>query len=125
MKKEQVFFPDDHGKLVVQTSLQFDRDNGKAAPRSFSLFLDGVNTDIRQYFDPKTGALNKAGYDTITEMLVQGLNINLQGAHQEGVIDSAAHLRFIIARLEQLFINAVQVSHPPLNTVDINEPLKA
>lgn len=64
--------------------------------------------DANQYFG-KDGTLNKFGVQAATITLVQGLIANIHGAHQNGIRDSAEHLRYIISQLEQGFVALVDV----------------
>ncbi len=57
----------------------------------------------------KDKTLTKDGVKALTQVLVQGLNANIQGAHQKGNWDSAEHLRYVISELERSFVAVVDV----------------
>ena len=60
------------------------------------------------YYNPD-GTLNFPGAKTMSQCFVQGLNANIQSAHENGVWDSAEHLRWIISELEKAFVQVVKV----------------
>lgn len=107
--------------LKVETTLTFSKVDGRVNNRVITNLLTGKNLDIRQYYQPENGILNEAGYKIMTELLIQGLNVNIQGAHQQGKIDSAKHLRQVISRLEDLFVNISDVSYIPANSIGIDD----
>lgn len=108
-------------KLQVETTLICRRVDGKAKAKAVTNLLKGDNINLLQFFTQGTGNLNLEGYKTITELMIQGLNANIQGAHQTGIIDSAEHLRKVIARLEQLFINVVDVRNVPADSIHLDD----
>lgn len=115
MKKDQ-----DKFRLFVEADVVWRaRDNGKN--KVTSVLLRGENVDLKAFFDKDSGQLNKEGYKTVTELLLQGLNTNIHGAHQAGVIPSAEHLRHVINRLEDLFVKVTEVRNIPANHVDIDD----
>ena len=59
---------------------------------------------------------NKEGCEIITRTLVAGISGNIYMAHQRGYIDSAAHIRLVIAQLQEMF-----VLNPRLEFVDEKE----
>lgn len=61
------------------------------------------NINDNDFFDEK-GYPNKQGYEMLTTAFLAGLNGNIHIAHQQGYRDSAEHLRYIIAQLEEMFI---------------------
>ncbi len=61
------------------------------------------NMDIKSFFD-KNDFPNKEGCEVITRTLVSAISGNIFMAHQQGYIDSAAHLRLIIGQLEEMFV---------------------
>lgn len=67
------------------------------------------NLDRTAYFD-KNDLLTHTGTKALTNTLVQGLVGNIHQSHQRGQMDSAEHLRYIIAELERGFIAQVTVS---------------
>jgi hypothetical protein len=69
--------------------------------------------DKRMYFskiDDTGGIPNREGCRCLTQTFLQGLNANIQSAHIRGLWDSAEHLRYIIAELENAFIQPVDIS---------------
>jgi hypothetical protein len=67
------------------------------------------NLDIQQYITEK-GNYNKDGTKALTNAFVQGLSANIHQAHQNGIMDSAEHLRFVISELERFFVENVNVN---------------
>ena len=61
------------------------------------------NLERNAYFD-ETGMPKKDAIKPLSEVLVSGLASNIHYAHQNGMWDSAEHLRYVIMRLEQLFV---------------------
>lgn len=55
---------------------------------------------------------NKVGAQAITETLIEGLIANIHYTHQNGIRDSAEHLRDIIRKLEDGFVRIGNISHP-------------
>jgi len=62
------------------------------------------NLDESKYIDETTGQPTENGVKAVTSTLVAALGGNIHYAHQLGMVDSAQHLRHIIAELEKLFI---------------------
>lgn len=67
----------------------------------------GENLDEDKYIE-ETGLPATPGVNAITNTLIQGLLFNLHDAHQRGLYDSAAHLRYIMAELESGFIRIAE-----------------
>lgn len=107
--------------IEVKTTLTFSKVDNQVHNRVITNLLTGKNLDVHQYFQPENGILNERGYNIMTELLVQGLNVNIQGAHQQGIIDSAKHLRQVIARLEQMFVLVNDVNYIPASSIDIDD----
>jgi hypothetical protein len=59
---------------------------------------------------------NKEGCKAITETLIQGIIANIHFAHQKNYRDSAEHLRDIIKKLEEGFIDIVEIENDETNT---------
>ena len=76
------------------------------------------NLDRKAFFDKK-GLPNSDGTKAITNVLVCGLSNNIHQAHQAGLWDSAAHLRYIIAELERQFVQPATAIEA--TTKDIND----
>jgi hypothetical protein len=53
---------------------------------------------------------SESGCLAVTACLIQGLLLNIHGAHQNKYFDSAKHLRHIIESLEDGFVSVVQVN---------------
>lgn len=65
------------------------------------------NLDRTMYFD-KDGYPTKEGAQCVTNVLVQGLLLNIHKLHNDGLRDSAEHLRWIISELERGFIQVTE-----------------
>jgi hypothetical protein len=65
--------------------------------------------DENMYFN-KEGLPNKEGTKALSQCFIQGLIANIHQAHQNGLRDSAEHLRYIISELERGFVELVDVS---------------
>ncbi len=83
---------------------------------SFSKHIDtlvGLELDYNlrreAYFEENSNRLAKDGCIAVTQCFVQGLIANIHMAHEFGYIDSAAHLRQIIADLEKGFIAIAKI----------------
>lgn len=69
----------------------------------------GDNLERKIYLD-KDQLPTKQGVKPMTQALVQGLIGNIHMAHQKGWWDSAEHLRYVIAALEQGFAEVADIS---------------
>ncbi len=107
-------------QLKVEVTVDFHKASLDEKLKTFSTLLSGLNVDMSTFYNP-AGELTEAGVKLITELLVNGLNINIQGAHQRGIVDSAKHLRAIVQRLEELFVGLSEVRTVSPNTVDIDD----
>lgn len=65
------------------------------------------NMDREAYL--KDGKPTKDGCHALTNIFVQGLLGNLHFAHQEGLRDSAEHLRYIMSELDRGFVRLAKV----------------
>lgn len=108
-------------KIIVETSLVVRKTaEGKSSAKAITNLLRTENAGYSQFYNDNK-ELNLLGYETVTELLIQGLNANIHGAHQAGTIDSAKHLRHIISRLEELFVLNVKVTQIPINHTHIDD----
>lgn len=82
-------------------------------PKSDGLGSSHVSTDIgldvtenlqRSHYLNDEDLPTKAGTQALTQCFVQGLIGNIHQAHENGLRDSAEHLRYIIAELEKGFV---------------------
>lgn len=67
------------------------------------------NLDPTEYISEENQTFTKEGCIALSNALIQGLLASINIAHQEGLIDSAQHLRKIISELERGFIEVVQI----------------
>jgi hypothetical protein len=96
-------------KISAISTVEFEIVNGEPIMHSTSVSMNiPPPLDENQYFDGD-GNLNKFGVQAATATLIQGLIANMHGAHQNGLRDSAEHLRYIISQLEQGFVALVEV----------------
>ena len=63
----------------------------------------------------------KAGNEVVTATLVTALVSNIHNAHDSGLIDSAAHLRLIIKKLEEGFVTIVHENEVKNQFTDISQ----
>lgn len=93
-------------KVAVDSN---EKDNTKAKHIHTKFTLDiSKNLDPSAYNDP-SGLPTKNGCNAITQTLIQGLLGNIHTAHQQGYRDSAEHLRYIISKLEEGFIQVPDI----------------
>lgn len=64
------------------------------------------NIDTSKLFDGDK--ITKKYVESLTYAFTHGLSANLHTAHQQGVWDSAEHLRFIITELEKCFVQVAE-----------------
>jgi len=96
-------------KISAISTVEFAMVNGEPTIHSASVSMNiPPPLDENQYFGTD-GNLNKFGVQAATVTLIQGLIANIHGAHQNGLRDSAEHLRYIISQLEQGFVAQVEV----------------
>jgi hypothetical protein len=97
-------------KAVVVLTVEHNAETENAYHRrtEFNLVIDD-DLNKEGYFTEE-GLANESGSEVLSNILVQGLIGNIHLAHQQGFRDSAAHLRWIIAELEQGFITNYDIS---------------
>lgn len=59
------------------------------------------------YYDK--GNINANGAEAMRICLIEGMNAFIQASHQKGLIDSAENLRYIISKLEDLFVRVATI----------------
>lgn len=98
-------------KTKVTSEMIFDYDPvAEKTSNLRSQYLLEVSNNIQhdRYLDEK-GLPNALGCKVVTETLVNALASNIHNAHQKGWKDSAEHLREIIKKLEDRFIDQVEI----------------
>lgn len=90
--------------------MRLDHKEG-ARPRVIATDLHLGMNDIldRSMYMNEDGVPNEDGVKVFTNILVQGLVGNIHYAHQNGYIDSAKHLRYVIEQLERGFMQVVNI----------------
>lgn len=98
-------------EFIVNSKMKVDHDmitnEVRLIDTQFNLLVDS-KIDPRPYTD-SDGKLNKDGHNLVTRVLVESLVANIHISHQSETIDSAEHLRHIIAELENGFIRVGKV----------------
>lgn len=89
-------------KTTVVTDFKYHPETRKSQVLESYLSFETEGLIEDNYRDSE-GYANKDGVEITTNGLVQGLVNNIHYAHQNGLKDSATHLREIIALLEQGF----------------------
>lgn len=69
-----------------------------------------AKAELEKQWKDQDGIVNKDGMKVQTQGLIQGLIANIHFAHQHGLWDSAAHLRYIIDYLEQGFVKQAKAT---------------
>jgi hypothetical protein len=90
------------------------KPNGKPSLRECEAELHLSDKLDESAYRHEDGSLNRTGLQALTQCFIQGINANIQSAHQTGDWDSAEHLRWVIAQLEKSFIQPAQVIHPKI-----------
>lgn len=89
-------------------NLDFNEKSGKCLHDTTELSLSfSKNIDVDNYVD-ENGYPNKNGGEVLSNVLVQGLLLNVHKLHNDGIRDSAEHLRWIIDELERGFIQVTE-----------------
>lgn len=95
-------------RTKVVLHLDYNENSGKCIHDITELTLAmSDNLDRDQYID-KNGYPNVNGGNVMTNVLVQGLLLNIHKLHNDGMRDSAEHLRWIISELERGFIQVTE-----------------
>lgn len=89
---------------VVDLTLSPNDESGKSIHRETSIHLEIDKRLDKSGYINKDGTPNKEGSKVLTNTFVQGLIANIHYAHENGLRDSAEHLRFIVSELERCFI---------------------
>lgn len=95
------------GKVVLTLEHKKGWDSPTHVATNFNLYID-EKLDRDLYFDEE-GYPNRDGLDVLSNVLVQGVLGNIHAAHQNGLRDSAEHLRWVISELERGFVAQVNV----------------
>jgi len=69
----------------------------------------GVGDNLDEEAYTKDGDLTLEGTKALTYCFVSGLAANIAQAHENGIIDSAEHLRHVMAELEKAFVVVAKV----------------
>jgi hypothetical protein len=95
-------------ETLIRMDLVFDTESLKSKYTGCNLYL---NCDARneQLWKGENGLPNTAGVKANTEALITGLANSIHYAHENGLWDSAEHLRYIIARLEKMFAEPTKI----------------
>jgi hypothetical protein len=93
-------------------SLHLEKYPNKTKPtiKQTKFRLEPSDVLDKKMYVQEDGLLTEAGTKALTHVLVQGLIGNIHQSHQRGLIDSAEHLRHIIAELERGFVAQVDYS---------------
>jgi hypothetical protein len=93
------------GNVIVET-VYARTEEGKLQHKETGVDLRfSENVETGDFFTEEN-APNLKGLKYCTDMLCNGLIVNIHYGHQNGMWDSAAHLRMIIDRLQEGFILA-------------------
>lgn len=96
------------GTCVLE--LESNGNSEKASHRSTKFNLElSPNLERSVYLD-KDDYPTKDGARVLTQVFTQALIGNIHACHEQGFMDSAEHLRMIIAELERGFIQVTEMS---------------
>lgn len=96
-------------KIRSIVSLHLVKKENNSKPQLSECSIDLIEPEGLTGYRDEEESLNKFGVKALSQVLVQGLNANIQGAHQNGIMDSAEHLRYVISELERAFVNVTEV----------------
>lgn len=94
-------------KPSVQVTVTLGAENGKTKIYQIDTFFDIDPAMDAKMYASKDGVPTALGYDLISQILLEGLVGNIHAAHNSGDMDSAAHLRTVISRMERAFVRVV------------------
>lgn len=95
------------GRCVLTLSHKQGDKTSKHVSTDFNLAVS--NNLSQSVYLHKDGLPTQEGSKCLTNCFVQGLVGNVHYAHQKGYRDSAEHLRYIIAKLEEGFSKVANV----------------
>jgi hypothetical protein len=95
--------------VMVKLNLSHEKNKEHSQHNGTECNLEiSENLDSKKYCE-ENGLPNKEGCKAITETLIQGLVANIHFAHQKNYRDSAEHLRDIIRKIEDGFIQIGEI----------------
>lgn len=92
-------------QVTAQLQVEYDTETHELVHKGVGFNLEvseEVNKD--QFVDEKNLPNSLKGHEAVSHTLISALSANIYIAHQEGFMDSAEHLRKMIALLENQFI---------------------
>jgi hypothetical protein len=104
-------------QAVVQLHCTQERPNTKPTASHVDIALDFSKPIDTRAYHIADGVPNEAGAKAMTQAFVHGLNANIQAAHAAGLIDSAAHLRYVIEQLETLFVSITETTNSKMKII--------
>jgi hypothetical protein len=108
--------------FVSVTAEHIEGNTSRHISTDFTLGVSS-NLDESMYVDSQ-GMPTKEGSKAITQTLLQGLIGNIHYAHKLGYKNDAEHLREIIKRLEDGFVQITEVSKGKFTELDENGEIK-
>lgn len=98
-------------KVQLQAIVQLDlvKKSSESKAKLEECCIDLLTPEGLVGYRDEEDKLTKEGIKALTNVLVQGLNANIQGSHQGKKWDSAEHLRYVISELERSFVAVTNV----------------
>lgn len=98
-------------EAIAALTLEPNEDKTGSTLTRTEFALELSDNMIRSEYLDKDGQPTKLGIHAITSCFIQGLVGSIHYAHQNGMRDSAEHLRYIIKDLERGFVRPVEIEH--------------
>lgn len=98
-------------KIEAIAALTLEPKEGGSTLTRIEFALELSDNMIRSEYMDDGGKPTKLGVHAITSCFIQGLLGSIHYAHQNGMRDSAEHLRYIISELERGFVRPVEIEH--------------
>lgn len=98
-------------KIEAIAALTLEPKEGGSTLTRTEFALELSDNMIRSEYMDDGGKPTKLGVHAIISCFIQGLLGSIHYAHQNGMRDSAEHLRYIISELERGFVRPVEIEH--------------